>query len=123
MKKKFIVTLIGLASIFSTFVACAQRPNLDPKEAAERRTAQLTKALELTEEQGDKIYDLFFAQMEKMTELRESGADRSEIRAQMEEERESFESEMEKILTEEQFIAFKELAEEQKGKRGRGPRP
>jgi len=92
-------------------------------EWRERAFNQMAESLKLTDEQKEQTKKVMTQSQEKMrqkmTEMRDAGAfDRDKMRAVMEEANKDAETEMQKILTPEQMVEYKNMREKQMA---RGP--
>ena len=119
MKKIGLVA--AMIGVFATAQA-QQRPASDrtPSERAERQTAALAEALDLTEEQQSAVEKINLEYAEEMTSLREKNREvREEARAAMKEMKEKKDAELKDVLTEEQIEKYKAHREKRKEHRGR----
>lgn len=102
-----------------------QDRQFDPKAAAERRTEQLSKELNLTDAQKEKVNALYLEQInnsprpDRNSGERPSEAEMTKMREQMQQNRKQFDADMKTILTEEQYTKYQKL-ESERGQ-GRGP--
>lgn len=119
--------LLLLSVIVFATVAMAQNQgqrSFDPKERAKRQTEELTKALGLNKDQAKKVLELNTKMGEKMSamwsEARNGGGDREAMREKMTKVREEQNTEMKKILTEDQYKKYEKYLEEQRARRGQG---
>lgn len=111
--------LIALFLFLGSLTAFAQRPNDDrtPEQRAEMQTKSLTKNLNLSEEQQKKVYALNLERSKQMAEMRNSqDRDRDKMRASME----TYNTELQKLLTPEQKESYKKMTEERRSRGGRG---
>jgi len=95
-----------------------ERPS--PEEMAQRQTERLTKALELSEAQAQKIEAINLKYIEqaqaKRAEMRgQEDVDREAVRAEREKMLEAQKAEMKTVLNETQFAEYEELLANRKG--------
>ena len=100
---------------------------LSPAERAERQTAALTEALDLTEEQQASINKINQKYADEFTKLRQEDEEaRKKARAAMTEMKQKKEAELKEVLTEEQIEKYQthqeENRKEHRGRRHRGKR-
>ena len=139
--KKTLITLAAILMIGSTASAqeeqnnkqMTERHQFNPEMAAKRQTDQVVKELGLNEEQAAALLKLNTERMSQMTpqrgpiekndslqpRQRPSKQQMEEMRAKMEEQRNAYNEEVKKILTEEQYTKFESM---QKNKRFGGRR-
>ncbi len=118
MKKSIAFFVAGLLSITLTFAQNDQ--GRSPEERAQRQTEQLTKQLNLSTEQAEKVKALSDDRMKQMQEMRASGA--RPDRQKMQELQENYEAKLKPILSTEQWTKYEKMREEQ-GSRMRDRRP
>lgn len=116
-----LVKLIVVSAMlmFGAFTANAQGFGgpMDPQEMVKMRVDQLKQSFQLTDAQVKQATDFYTKQNEEMAKIFESGnPDFSEFGKIMEKE----ESEIKKILTDEQFKAWKKQREEMMAQFGGG---
>ena len=123
MKRVWLIA--GMVAIMATAHA-QQRPQSEksPTERAERQTAALNEALDLTEEQQSAVSKINLKYAEEIASLREEQRKaREEERARREEVRQKKEAELKGILSDEQMEKYQEHQEKRKEHRGdRGKR-
>lgn len=95
-----------------------ERPS--PEEMAQRQTERLTKALELSEDQAQKIEAINLKYIEqaqaKRAEMRgQEDVDREAVRAEREKMLEAQKAEMKTVLNETQFAEYEELLANRQG--------
>ncbi len=117
MKKTLITTIgIGLMLMVST-ISFAQdtkteptkkeaHQKLTPEEKATKRTEKMTKHLELSEDQAQKIHTINLDYANKMEAHKK---EMQKIKAKIKSEREKAKSEIDKILTDEQKVKLEEM--------------
>jgi len=116
MKKQILFLLVAILTAGQFLTAqneqrpSGDRPQLNPKERAER----MAKELSLNEEQKSKVQALFEEQSAKMTELRQQFQNDQEARRQkMRELREKYDVELEKIIGKENLEKWRNLQQQQ----------
>lgn len=113
MKKGLIAIFMAMVSM--TAFAQRQDSNATPEQRAENQTKMMTESLKLTDDQQKQVYTLALARVNKMQELRAAGTqDRTQMRASME----TFNTEINKILTPEQQEKYKADQAERRGNGG-----
>ena len=116
--KKLLLPLLALA--LSATAAAAQttpgpadtRPARTPEEMATRQTEALTKQLTLSADQSAKVQQIMLDRDREMLTMRgqaPAGADRSQLREQMQASRAKYDGQLKQVLTPEQFIAYTAL--------------
>lgn len=125
MKK--LLMICGLLFSVITFAKAqdGERKMPTPQERAERTTAQLTKKLNLTEDQAAKVKTIFLDQATAMVKMREeSKGDREGMMAKMKSLNDANDVKINAILNDDQKKAFTEWQVERKEnmkRRGMGP--
>ena len=117
--------LIVTVLLFSSLAGISQnrggQRNFDAKEMAERRTKQITGALDLSKDQQEKIGDILLSSAEKMKELRDEmrsgGGFSDEMRDKMRKMRDDERKEIEKVLNDEQKDKYAKWLKEQANRR------
>lgn len=100
----FFIVIFSLSAIY-----CADDQNPRRRMSPAERTAQLKEELELSDEQAQKIEEIYTDSQKKMAEARESlGNDREQMREIFQQNREKTEEQIEAILTEDQLIKYQE---------------
>lgn len=114
MKKVMMVMILAFVSI----TVFAQRNDATPEERAERQTKQLTENLKLSDDQQKQVYILNVDRMKAMEEMRKSQTmDREKTKASQE----KYQTELGKLLSDEQKEKLKTMMEERRGSgQGRG---
>nr|WP_319400986.1 hypothetical protein [uncultured Carboxylicivirga sp.] len=112
--------LVIVILLFANITHAQNRMNSEQR--AKQQTAQMTKDLNLTEEQQGKVAELNKNFGEKMRNLHEENqGDRDKMRESMTKLRDERDNELKKILTADQFNKHKELEEKRmKGHQDRG---
>ncbi|MCU4163686.1 Spy/CpxP family protein refolding chaperone [Carboxylicivirga caseinilyticus] len=114
-----------LGAFLTIFIASASqaqnRPS--PEERVKQQTEQMAKDLNLTEKQKEQVTELNKKFGEKMKKMRdENQGNREKMREAMGELRTERNTELKKILTDEQYKKYLELEEKRMKERGnRGP--
>lgn len=117
-------TMLAMLMAFFSITAFAQRQDADmtPEMRAENQVKNMTEKLSLSEDQQKQIYNLTLARTQKMKEMRDAKTmDREQMRASME----TYNNEVNKLLTVEQQEKYKTMLEDRRGGGGggsRGPR-
>lgn len=112
MKKLIAFFVVGLLSTTLTFAQNDQRRS--PEERAQRQTEQLTKELNLSTEQAEKVKALSDERMKQMQEMRANGA--RPDRQKMQELQENYEAKLKPVLTTEQWTKYEKIREEQRNR-------
>lgn len=125
MKKLgFLFIIFFLGTTFSMAQNRGGQRNFDPVKSAERQTAELKEALGLSSDQETKVYEIALKGANKIAELRkemQSGnGSREEIRASFAKIRKEQNTEMKKVLTDDQYKKYEKFLEEKRSQRGRG---
>jgi Spy/CpxP family protein refolding chaperone len=95
--------------------------NFNPEDMVDRQMEELTKALELNEEQEKQVREIFVANFESMKEMREkAGGDREAMREKMQSAREEQNTKIQALLTAEQWEKYQTIEKERRSKRGQG---
>lgn len=124
--KKIIFSLM-MAAISLTSLAQqggGQRREFKPEDMATRRANQVKEAAQTTDEQYQKVYDLFLKQAQehqaRAKEAQEKGERPQFNREDMQKQREATEAALKEILTAEQYAAYEKAQKErmQRGNRG-----
>ncbi len=105
MKKTIAFFVAGLLSATLTFAQNDQRRS--PEERAQRQTEQLTKQLNLSTEQAEKVKALSDDRMKQMQEMRANGA--RPDRQKMQELQENYEAKLKPILSTEQWTQYEKI--------------
>ena len=131
MKKLGLILLAGVLSL-GTFAQTEDRSPAQKKakkervkkdlkpvaEIADKRTKQLTKKLELTEEQSGKVNAIITDGITQKRAIKAKAKKEKEARkAKLKALRESKKTEMEAVLTTEQMVKLEELATARKAKK------
>lgn len=125
------IAFLMVALLMVGGLAMAQGPRregkmkMDPKERAEKMTERMAKEYSLNEAQKKELLDANLALNEKMAKKAEdSKAEKQQMHKEMKANRDAYEAQLKKIMTEEQYASYtKNQAERQKRmKDGRGPR-
>lgn len=120
-----VVPVFFLMFISSVTSISAQNrsPRADPDTMAARLTNLMAEKLELTEEQVGSIAEINLKNTKELVALREEyRGNREEMRSEAEKIREERDIEMKGILTEDQFVKYEALMEEQQNRRRPGRR-
>lgn len=128
MKKISIFSILALV-LFAVQGYAQQGPgprggrfNMEPKEMAAQQTEQMKKQLNLTDEQLPKIEALNLKYAEKMKAARDEAAgDRDAMRNTMRSMFNEKDTELQKILTEDQWATLQKVRQERR-QNGRGRR-
>ncbi|MBR6202471.1 MAG: hypothetical protein IKQ62_05665 [Bacteroidaceae bacterium] len=126
MMKKFFFSMMLAAISLTSFAqqGGGQRREFKPEDQATRRANQVKEAAKTTDEQYQKVYDLFLKQAQesqaKMKEAQEKGERPRFDREEMQKQREATNAALKEILTEEQFAAYEKAQQERMQRGGRG---
>ncbi|KAA6307680.1 hypothetical protein EZS27_040649, partial [termite gut metagenome] len=104
-----IIALLAISSIVTAQNPRGQGRTLDPKE----RTERMAKTYSLTDDQKKQVYDANLALTEKINAARPSAGERGAMRDEMRKLVEAYDVELKKILTSEQYTAYKKDQQEQ----------
>jgi len=111
MKK--IQYLLFLAFFLLSAIYCSENQNFQGRMNPEDRAAQLKETLDLTDEQTEKVEQIYQESQELMSQMREQfQGDRSQMREQMMKSREEINKKIEGILYEDQIVLYHEYMEE-----------
>jgi Spy/CpxP family protein refolding chaperone len=113
MKTRKIVMLTMLFTVLSMVVALAQGQrggNASPEERATRMTDRLKTSLKLTDEQAVKVHAVYLQMSKDMAAARESGED---MRTSMQTIMAKQDTELQKILTPEQYKTYQDGRKQQ----------
>ena len=113
--KRFLLPLVAAVAI--SFSATAQttppqdggRPHRSPQEMAEHQTKRLSKELNLSADQSAKVQQIMTSRAQDMQAMRgqmQPGADRSQLREQMQANRAKYDDQFKQVLTPDQFTKF-----------------
>lgn len=125
MKKLFFTMMLAAISLTSF----AQQPNggrqrreFNPEEMATRRATQVKETAQISDEQYQKVYDLYLKQAQeeqaKMKEAQEKGERPQFDREAMQKQREANEAALKEILTPEQMEAYNKAQQQRQQRRG-----
>ena len=131
------ISLLGIILLIMATVACSQSqegPNsqrrgqgqgFNPEENAKRRTEMMTKQLDLSDDQSEKVEKLLMEFGEKQREMRQEarGEGREAMREKMQKFQEEQDEKLQEILSEDQWSKWEEIRGEfqRRGpRRGRG---
>lgn len=127
MKKMFfsmMLAALSLTSFAQQQQEGRQRREFNPEEMATRRADRLKEAAQLSDEQYQKVYDLYLQQgkeqQARIKEAQEKGERPQFNRDEMQKQQETTAAAIKEILNEEQFEVFTKLQQE---RRERGGRP
>ncbi|MCK5730546.1 MAG: hypothetical protein KAH68_05695 [Draconibacterium sp.] len=124
MKKLGLLLLIVF---LGTTISMAQnrggqsQGNFDPVESSKKQTAELKEELDLNKDQEKKVYDIVLKGSNKMAEMRkdmQSGGDRTAMREKFGELRKEQNTEMKKVLTDDQYKKYEKYLENRRSSRG-----
>ena len=95
---------------------------VDPAQRLERRVNMLTERLQLSTQQAAQVRQVLTQEQTQVQALRqkaEGGADREELRSEMQSIRQRTEQQIEAVLTEQQRTTYRALREQMRERRGR----
>jgi protein CpxP len=114
MKKYFIVFMM-LGWMINT--QAQQNSGKSPEQKATQMTGRLTKSLALTAEQQSKIYPIALNNIQAMEQARAGDPnDKKAFHARIKALRQSYESEVKSVLTQEQAAQWDQIKQEQKSR-------
>lgn len=120
--KIFTLSLLFLAGLTINLNAQPGNWNADPEQRATQQTAQMTEKLSLSEAQSAKVKEINLKFANKMKEAREKSAgDREAMRGAIGTIRQEQDTELQTVLTEEQWKQWTAYREEFRGGRSFGP--
>ena len=109
-KLKITSYLILITTLFCGISVFSQQTIKSPEERAQKLAAIVSKKLELNSGQSDKIYGVFLAQAQQFDELRANKpASKDELRQSVMNIRNQTDSQMQTILSSEQYQKFQDL--------------
>ena len=112
----FLITVLFAAgSIYSQSVDKA--PKKTPEERAKNRSEKMTKYLSLTDEQKQKVYDIWYSHCTQADAIRNSTTDKETCRKEIKKLFESTDLQLQSVLTSEQLTKYNEFKEKMKEKR------
>lgn len=124
--KKFFLTLMVAAISLASFAQQpgGQRREFKPEDMATRRANQVKEAAKTTDEQYQKVYDLFLKQAQesqaKMKEAQEKGERPQFNREDMQKQQEATNAALKEILSAEQYEAYEKAQKERRQRGGQG---
>lgn len=125
MKGIHKIMMIAILALFCSSSLLAQPRSgkkMSPEERAAKTTEKMVKKLNLDEAQSEKVAAINLTNTKKAMEIRKSKREQSARRTAMESLRGELEKEMQLVLTEEQFTAWKKMnanRDRKQGKRGK----
>ncbi|WP_071146936.1 DUF4890 domain-containing protein [Bacteroides ihuae] len=126
--KRIAFLMVALLMVGGLAMAQGRRMGgmkMDPKERAEKMTERMAKEYSLNEAQKKELLDVNLALNEKMAKKAEDKkVEKEEMHKEMKANRDAYEAQLKKIMTEEQYASYtKNQAERMKKmKDGKGPR-
>ncbi|MCP9234566.1 Spy/CpxP family protein refolding chaperone [Lewinella sp. JB7] len=116
--------LFSLLFVLAVGTVSAQRGgNHDPVAQAEQQTERLTKVLELTPEQAERVQTINLQFAETVKGAREEiGDERSAMRDIVEKANEARREELKSVLNDEQLVKLEALEADRENRRGEGKR-
>ena len=119
MKNLYYYLIIFLLSLSAMY--CSDNQNFQGRMSPETRAAQLKERLNLSDEQTQKIEQIYRESSERMSQMRDQSTDdRTQMREQMMRSREETNNKIEEILNQDQIDLYRQyLQEEQQNRRGR----
>lgn len=110
--RKQIIFLLILNIMF--LMVKAQQTKQSPEERAKKQTELLTKELNLSQDQADKIYQINVNHFNKLAKLRNSNLSKEEEKQKIKDLLQQRRLELKKVLTKEQMEKLKELLKKMK---------
>jgi Spy/CpxP family protein refolding chaperone len=113
----FVIVILG------TTISMAQNnggQRMNPEEMAKKQTAELKEVLGLDKLQEKNVAEINLNAAKEMAEMRKSreeGSDREAMREKMDAARKKTDTEMKKVLTEDQYEKYKTYLEEKRKER------
>lgn len=127
MKKMFfsmMLAALSLTSFAQQPQEGRQRREFNPEEMATRRADRLKEVAQLSDEQYQKVYDLYLQQSKDQQARIKEAQDRGERpqfnRDEMQKQQEATNAAMKEILSDEQFEAYTKLQQQRRGGRPGG---
>ena len=126
MMKKFFFSMMLAAISLTSFAqqGGGQRREFKPEDQSTRRANQVKEAAKTTDEQYQKVYDLFLKQAQeqqaRMKEAQEKGERPQFNREDMQKQQEATTAALKEILTEEQYAAYEKAQQERRQRMGQG---
>jgi hypothetical protein len=121
MTKRFSKAMMMLSVVCCTLVSInsfAQQKKFTPEERAKMSTDRMKTAVNLTDSQYTKVYDLNLKYAQKMKELRGASGTMDEKRDSFKGLRQEQQKELSTILSSDQMSAYKEMQRENRKNRG-----
>lgn len=114
MKRLSFIVLVILIGSISLKAQRPDRPNMDPKEMANRTVSELTQQVKLSPAVQDSLKVAFVAFYDDMRKERESGnrPDREKFEVKRD-------TRIKKFLTDDQYKAYQKFMEERRARRNR----
>lgn len=120
----FMIALLMVGGL-----AMAQRPHrrgmkMDPKERAEKMTERMTKQYSLNADQQKQLMEINLAFNEKMAKGNEDKKlEREQMFKKMRKNRDAYNSQLKKVMTEDQYALYTKRQAERRHRMGGGRRP
>jgi len=111
----FITSLFAVSNIYSQ--TSDKAPKKTPEERAKNRSEKMTKHLSLTDEQKQKVYDIWYSHCTQADALRNSTTDKETRKSEMKKLFESTDTQLQSVLTSDQLTKYNEMKEKMKEKR------
>jgi len=113
-----IIIMISLVSSFTVNRVYSQvedlKPKKSPEERAKKMSEKMTKVLSLTNDQQSQAYNIVLSHCQKADEIRATAPDKAVCKEQMKLLRQSTDTQITAILTDEQVQKYNELKQKMK---------
>ena len=123
--KKILLTIMAMALAVGAYAQGPQRGErreFKPEEMATRQAERIKKACDVSDAQYEQLYNLFLEEATAMQKQMKENEGQRMDREEMQKQRAAREEAVKAILTEEQWPAYEKLQQEQRQRRGNGPR-
>lgn len=123
--KKILLTIMVMALAAGAFAQGPQRGErreFKPEEMATRQAERIKKACNVNDVQYEQLYNLFLEQATAMQKQMKESEGQKLNREEMQKQRAAREEAVKAILTDEQWAAYEKIQQEQRQRRGNGPR-
>src|ERR1022692_2973303 len=115
--KKLQILILGLALSGKAFFSANAQQKMTPDQRVAARVQKMKDNLNLTPDQVGKITTIYSDAQQKMTALRNSGADPASTMQQRKEINKNAETQVSALLTPEQITKWKAMKEQMKSRR------
>jgi len=122
MRTRVLIIMIALLSSAFTVSKITSQVNdfkqkKTPEERAQNFSERLSKGLSLTSEQQNKVYDIMLSHATQADQIRTNETSKETRKEQLKNLRQSTDSQIQSVLTDEQIQKYNELKQKMKEKR------